>query len=198
VKTSMKYRITSKFKEMENFRDHQHLGIDFAMPDGTQLRSINDGIIEKIVDYGSNSTGKTIFVKWEDGKVAIYGHLSKFNQNVHEGDSVNVGDVIGYSGNSGHVIGQNGGYHLHFGLKENGKYLDPSQYADLIQNMNTPGYLVSKAEIIEQSMQKTFQLNDFMQMNSDVLNKIVEYLQFKFIYGLSHIVDIIAVVLNMI
>jgi hypothetical protein len=197
----MKYRITSKFKEMENFRDHQHLGIDFAMPDGTPMRSIQNGIIERIVDYGNFNAGKTIFVKWEDGKVAIYGHLSKFKDGLNVGDEVQTGDLIGYSGHSGHVVSSSGGNgaHLHFGLKDtSGQFIDPSPYIDLIQNMNTPGYLVNKVETIQHSVQQGMQLNDFMQMNSGVLNKIVEYLQFEFIYGLSHIVDIIAVILNMI
>jgi hypothetical protein len=56
---------------------------------------------------------------------------------VKVGDKVHTGDLIGYSGNSGHVVGANGGYHLHFGLKENGHFIDPSPYIDNIQNMNT-------------------------------------------------------------
>jgi hypothetical protein len=199
----MKYRISSRFGEMESFRQkgHSHTGIDFVMSDGEPLRTIQPGTIERIVDYGNFNAGKTIFVKWEDGKTAIYGHLSRFTDGLKEGDKVQAGDLIGFSGHSGHVVSSHGGNgaHLHFGLKNaNGQFIDPSPYIDLIQNMNTPGYLVNKTEIIQQSVQQGMQFNDFIEMHSEALNKIAEYLQFKFIYMLNHFVDIIAVVINMI
>lgn len=106
----MTYRITSRFLEKEPFRSHPHTGYDFAMPEGTPIRSITDGIIH-LVDYGNKNTGKTIFVQWGDGKTAIYGHLSKFA--VKEGQHVKARDLLGYSGNTGHSTGA----HLHFGLK---------------------------------------------------------------------------------
>jgi hypothetical protein len=121
--------------QQESFRSSGHKGIDFYMPEGTPLRSIQDGYISKIVDYGNQNVGKGVFVKWEDGKTAIYGHLSKFGS-FKEGDKVHTGDLIGYSGHSGNVVGKTGN-HLHFGLKENGHFIDPSPYIDNIQNMNT-------------------------------------------------------------
>jgi len=133
----IRYPITSKFHASESFREHSHNGIDFQMSNGTELHSIQSGTIQKMVDYGNVNAGKTIFVKWEDGKTAIYGHLSKFNPNLSEGDRVNAGDLLGYSGNSGNVVGNNGGYHLHFGLKDaSGNFIDPQPYAKLIQEMN--------------------------------------------------------------
>jgi Peptidase family M23 len=133
----MTYTITSRFMQQESFRSKGHSGIDFYMEEGTPLRSIQDGFISKIVDYGNQNVGKGIFVKWEDGKTAIYGHLSKFGS-FKEGDVVHKGDLIGYSGHSGNVVGKTGN-HLHFGLKsEDGqRFLDPSPYINDIQNMNT-------------------------------------------------------------
>jgi murein DD-endopeptidase MepM/ murein hydrolase activator NlpD len=121
----MAYKITSRFMQQESFRSSGHKGIDFYMEEGTPLRSIQDGYISRIVDYGNQNVGKGIFVKWEDGKTAIYGHLSKFGS-FKVGDKVNTGDLIGYSGHSGNVVGKTG-YHLHFGLKsEDGqRFLDP-------------------------------------------------------------------------
>lgn len=133
----MKYTITSRFGQTEGFRSHGHSGIDFQMGDGTQLRSIKEGTIYKIVDYGHKNAGKTIEVQWDDGKVAIYGHLSKFS-NWKVGQHVNKGDLLGYSGHSGNVYSSSGGNgaHLHFGLKENGHFINPSPYTSDIQHMN--------------------------------------------------------------
>jgi hypothetical protein len=130
----MAYKITSRFMQQESFRQKGHSGIDFSMENHTPLRSIQDGIVERVTHYKDN-IGNGVLVRWNDGKVAIYGHMSETTVNV--GDKVQTGDLLGYSGNSGHVVGANGGYHLHFGLKENGHFIDPSPYIDNIQNMNT-------------------------------------------------------------
>jgi hypothetical protein len=158
----MTYRITSRFLEQESFRLRPHTGYDFAMPEGTPIRSIKDGIVH-LADYGNQNAGKTIFVQWEDGKTAIYGHLSKFA--VKEGQYVKAGDLIGYSGNTGHSTGA----HLHFGLKEGDRFIDPTPYIDLIQNMNNPSF-IAKAHHISDTV--TLNGTQFIQMLSDTLSSI--------------------------
>ena len=164
------YKITSYYQEKEAFRPNPHSGIDFAMDKGTELRSIRDGIVTKVVDYGNQNAGKAVMVKWEDGKTAIYGHLSDTSP-VHVGDKVGVGDLLGYSGNSGHVVGANGGYHLHFGLKENNQFIDPSPYIKDIQHMNDPGYLVQN---ITNTIENKTTLFNLMSQYSDMLNEIAK------------------------
>lgn len=139
------YQITSRFLQQESFRTKPHLGIDFSMGPSTPLRSIQSGEIFKVVDYGNLNVGKAVFVKWHDGKIALYGHMSQISVKV--GDKVDAGSLIGYSGNTGHVVGKNGGYHLHFAVKENGQFLDPSPYIEQIQNMNVPGFFAKASEI---------------------------------------------------
>lgn len=129
----VKYTITSRFHDKEEFRDHVHQGVDLAMPEGTDLKAIVDGVI-RTADYGSSSTGKTVFIDAADGKTYIYGHLKDFS--VSDGQPIHVGDILGHSGNSGHVVGSNGGYHLHFGIKEHGEFIDPTPYTSLIQHMD--------------------------------------------------------------
>ncbi|WP_226035633.1 M23 family metallopeptidase [Aquibacillus saliphilus] len=131
-----KFPITSKFNADDSFRDHIHKGVDFAFPRDTELRSIMDGVVDRVimVDNGT-SWGKAVFVKFENGMTGIYAHMNKTI--VHKGDSVEVGELLGYSGNTGATFGQNGGYHLHFGLKDiNGDYINPEPYIPLIQNMD--------------------------------------------------------------
>lgn len=178
----MKVNITSRFGQMESFRSHPHTGIDFNFSNGSVLRSIQDGVIQKIVDYGNLNSGKTVFIKWEDGKTAIYGHLSKF-ADIKEGEKVNVGDIIGYSGNSGHTVGANGGYHLHFGLKNiNGEYIDPSPYIDHIQNMNNLQKLYA---LTDTTSQHVLTFTDLITQQQDIYKSIFESLKFQFLHLLS-------------
>jgi murein DD-endopeptidase MepM/ murein hydrolase activator NlpD len=68
------------------------------MEKGEPIRSIKEGIV-RIHDYGSVNSGKTVFVKWEDGKTAIYGHLIDFS--VKNGQHVLPGDLLGHAGSTG-------------------------------------------------------------------------------------------------
>jgi hypothetical protein len=165
----MAYKITSRFMQQESFRSKGHSGIDFYMPEGTPLKSIQDGFISKIVDYGNQNVGKGIFVKWADGKTAIYGHLSKFGS-FKVGDKVHTGDLIGYSGHSGNVVGKTGN-HLHFGLKENGHFIDPSPYIDNIQNMNT-----TLVQHIPDVVPTKLNFFDYMQSHMNVLSDLKMHL----------------------
>ncbi len=191
----IRYPITSKFNASESFREHGHNGLDFQMPNQTELRSIQDGVVQKIVDYGNVNAGKTIFVKWEDGKTAIYGHLSKYNPNLKEGDSVGVGDLLGYSGNSGNVVGSNGGYHLHFGLKDaSGNFIDPQPYAKLIQEMNHG--LLKMAEKGGDSFQK-LSASDLFQKAMEGFGESLLDMKVNTIHLISQLPDIHTVFLKL-
>ncbi|PLR99628.1 M23 family metallopeptidase [Bacillus sp. T33-2] len=164
------YKITSNFGARESFRSSGHSGIDFAMENGEPLRSIRNGIVERVVDYGNVNAGKCITVKWEDGKTAVYGHLSKFS--VNEGDTVSVGDVLGYSGNSGFSTGS----HLHFGLKENGHFIDPSPYLQDIQHMNDSNYFV------QQTAEIKINFFDYFQQHMDLVGGFLSDLKMNLIH----------------
>lgn len=85
-----------------------HSGIDFALPEGTPVLAVCDGMIQQV---GSDEAGYGNYVIVRpNGSVAgyLYGHLSKVA--VEQNQYVAEGDVIGYSGNSGLSTGP----HLHF------------------------------------------------------------------------------------
>lgn len=129
-----RYPITSQFLNQESFREKMHLGLDFSMVKDTPLRTIQDGVIERVVNMHEVS-GNAVFVKWVDGKTAIYAHMNSVS--VQVGDKVKIGDLLGYSGNTGNVFGENGGYHLHFAIKDGlGRFIDPEPYAPFVQEMN--------------------------------------------------------------
>ncbi|MCA1021622.1 M23 family metallopeptidase [Halobacillus litoralis] len=129
----MRYRITSKFNAVEDIRDHVHKGVDYALSKNTPLYTMQEGVVTKVTDYKGVNIGKGVIIKWSDGKEAIYGHLNSVS--VKAGDVLHKGSLIGYSGNTGSVAGKNGGYHLHFAVKDNGQFIDPMPYNHLIQTM---------------------------------------------------------------
>jgi hypothetical protein len=138
----MKFRLTGKFGELSPVRDFQpHSGIDLAMPEGTTLRSIADGVVDRVYD-GSGAIGKGLSVKMPDGTRTIYGHMNEVK--AHIGEHVNAGEVIGLSGNTGNSTGA----HLHFGMKDaSGHVIDPTSHADKLASISgdhvAPGLLTS-------------------------------------------------------
>ena len=125
----MKFRISSEYGVLEEVRNGKfHNGIDLAVPKGTELHSISNGTIERVVDYGSQNIGKGVIIRTEQGELHVFGHMD--NISVHKGDVVQVGDLIGFSGNTGHSTGA----HLHFGLIKNGNFSDPSSLIPDLQH----------------------------------------------------------------
>lgn len=116
-------RITSKFGEVSRIHPTPHKGIDFGLPEGSKLHSVGNAIVERVVDYGNENIGKGVILRLADNREVIYGHLSDIKVKV--GQTLTEGQLIGYSGNTGHSTGP----HLHFGLKENGEFIDPTPLA---------------------------------------------------------------------
>jgi hypothetical protein len=117
----MKFRLSGEFGELSPVREFRpHSGIDIAMPEGTTLRAVGEGVVDRIYD-GTGAIGKGLSIKFDDGTRAIYGHLSDVKAQI--GQHVDAGQVVGYSGNTGHSTAP----HLHFGMKDaDGSLLDPT------------------------------------------------------------------------
>jgi murein DD-endopeptidase MepM/ murein hydrolase activator NlpD len=97
-----------------------HLGIDYAAPTGTPVRAAASGTI--VTRAPSGGAGNMVVLRHEGGLDTVYMHLSKFaNQKV--GDKVEAKTVIGYVGTTGVSTGP----HLHFGVKKNGAFVDPTK-----------------------------------------------------------------------
>lgn len=130
----MKFVLSSPFGELAEIRDGRpHNGIDLAMPEGTELRSIAEGTVAHVFD-GSGNVGKGVSIELKDGSHAIYGHMSDVS--VKAGESLQVGDTIGLSGNTGHSSGP----HLHFAIKDaDGQWVDPTPVADKLAEISGEG-----------------------------------------------------------
>jgi murein DD-endopeptidase MepM/ murein hydrolase activator NlpD len=114
-----KLYVTSDFGERFHPILHNetlHTGIDLRA-DYEMVHTIANGIIVK-EDYDARA-GNYIVIQHGNGIESIYCHLSNFL--FKPGDLVFAGDGIAISGASGAATAP----HLHFAIKENGKYIDP-------------------------------------------------------------------------
>lgn len=95
-----------------------HVGVDIRVPEGTPVRSIANGIVDRVAN-DAGGFGKLIVVRHphmpdpnqpskETVLYSSYAHLSE--QYVREGEVVQKGQEIGLSGQSGFATGP----HLHF------------------------------------------------------------------------------------
>ena len=97
-----------------------HEGIDIGVPDGTPIHAAAAGTV---IYAGWESGYGNLVVLDNGGNVATaYAHQSSIA--VSMGQPVVQGDVIGYSGCTGHCLGP----HLHFEVRINGSPVDPLGY----------------------------------------------------------------------
>jgi peptidoglycan LD-endopeptidase LytH len=93
-------------------RHAQHLAIDIGAPRGTPVLATTDGRIVRVTR--EKRGGKSIYQTDSTGKYLLfYCHLSRYADEAKPGTPVHKGDVLGYVGATGHVIG---GPHLHFSI----------------------------------------------------------------------------------
>jgi len=114
-------RVTSSFSYrryhpiLRRYRPHH--GTDFGAKRGTPLLAVNDG---KVIFSGRmGGYGKVIKIKHAGGYMSLYAHQSRLR--AKRGQKVKKGQIIGYVGSTGRSTGP----HLHFGLKKNGKWINP-------------------------------------------------------------------------
>ncbi|OGI64543.1 hypothetical protein A3H53_02585 [Candidatus Nomurabacteria bacterium RIFCSPLOWO2_02_FULL_40_10] len=88
-----------------------HSGVDFKAGVGTPVKAMADGTVMGVGDTDATcigtSFGKWVFIKYNNGLSSAYGHLSLVK--AYEGQKVARGEIVGYTGNTGHTTGP----HLH-------------------------------------------------------------------------------------
>lgn len=99
-----------------------HLGYDLAATQHVGVEASNDGRVVYAAPLGIY--GNCIVVDHGYGLMTLYGHLSHID--VHEGDMVKRGQVMGTSGQTGMA----GGDHIHFGMLLDGVQIDPKEWWD--------------------------------------------------------------------
>jgi len=126
--------LSGNFAELRT--GHFHAGIDIKTQgqEGFKIYAVQDGYISRI-KVSSGGYGKAIYINHPDGYTSVYAHLKEYNIQLdkyvrakqYENKSYNInifpekgeltvnqGDIIGLSGNSGSSAGP----HLHFEIRD--------------------------------------------------------------------------------
>jgi murein DD-endopeptidase MepM/ murein hydrolase activator NlpD len=97
-----------------------HEGIDIAVPSGTPVVAAASGTV--ITAGWLGGYGNLVVIDHGNGLATAYGHNSTVAVGV--GQSVAQGEVVAYSGSTGHSTGP----HVHFEVRVNGSPVDPLGY----------------------------------------------------------------------
>lgn len=119
------YRMSSPFGNRYHPIFHVwrlHGGVDFAAPEGTPIYATHTGTVIGAEPYGG--CGNTVRLRHNSRIETQSCHMSRFAPGLARGSSVQVGQVIGYVGQTGDADGN----HLHFIVLDNGKPVDPVSY----------------------------------------------------------------------
>ena len=94
-----------------------HTGQDFARPAGSQVTAVSSGVV--VFTGWSGGYGNLVRIRHANGVESWYGHLSAIE--VHPGDDVRAGDVLGLVGSTGNSTGP----HLHLEIRVADQPVDP-------------------------------------------------------------------------
>jgi murein DD-endopeptidase len=115
------YRVASHFSPARlhpiTRRIAPHNGVDFAMSSGTPILSTGDGVVTRVSNHPF--AGKYIEIQHGSHFTTRYLHLTRIL--VRRGQTVQRGERIALSGNTGRSTGP----HLHFELHVNGRPVNP-------------------------------------------------------------------------
>lgn len=131
LKSPLKFepRITSRFSSSRKHPilgyTRAHNGVDYAASTGAPVASVAPGTVT--LAGWTNGGGRTVRVRHSNGYESEYLHLSAIE--VHAGQHVSQGDVVGKVGATGLATAP----HLHYGLRRNGAFVNP-----VIEHRNMP------------------------------------------------------------
>lgn len=104
-------------------KNSQHFGVDLDGNTGDPIFAANAGEVVMVRDCFAS--GNTVLIHHGGRLFTAYFHLSRFE--VKEGEAVKPGQLIGLVGKTGRVTGP----HLHFGVKVDGRWVDPESLLQL-------------------------------------------------------------------
>ncbi len=96
-----------------------HRGVDYAAMPGTPVKATADGVVLE-AGYAAEP-GRYVKLRHGGSYSSIYMHMSRIEGGISRGVEVKQGQVIGYVGKTGTATG----YHLHYGLIQGSRYVDP-------------------------------------------------------------------------
>jgi murein DD-endopeptidase MepM/ murein hydrolase activator NlpD len=119
-----------------------HLGVDYAAPTGTSVRSVAEGVVS--FSGWQGGYGNVVQIDHKDRQSTLYAHLSRID--VRKGQKVAQGDHIGAVGSTGASTGP----HLHFEVRINGVHMDPLEVVRKSETIAISPALRSRFEALAQ------------------------------------------------
>jgi murein DD-endopeptidase MepM/ murein hydrolase activator NlpD len=98
-----------------------HTGVDITAATGTPVHATADGIVIQAA-MAAGGYGRLVRIDHGGAVQTYYAHLSKID--VHAGQEIRRGDVVGSVGSSGHATGP----HLHYEVRVGGAPMNPYRY----------------------------------------------------------------------
>jgi hypothetical protein len=177
---------------------HFHTGLDFKTQgrEGFPVLAVADGVVSR-VKVSPWGYGQALYLLHEDGTTTVYAHLSRYASSIQgwllgrqystrsfgidarpaSDISFEVGDTIGWTGNSG----SSGGPHLHFEVRDKNQHpINPLQWDFNIADSRAP--IVGKLWVIPVNSQgrelrneaSVSESGDTTEVKSGALNLCVE------------------------
>ena len=104
-----------------------HNGVDLAAEEGAPVCAAADG--EVYTCYEDESMGYTVVIRHSDGFTTRYSSLAE-NLAVKAGDTVTMGQTIGYAADSA-IVETTLGSHVHFSVTHYDEPMDPEEFLNL-------------------------------------------------------------------
>ena len=123
-----------------NDYDQGHKAIDIVASDKSEAKiiAIENGTVETVVNNikgtnhkskGTATYGNYVKIKQDNGKTALYAHIKHGSIQVHKGQKINKGDIIGTIGETGNAYGK----HLHLEVRNSNNIKE-----NPLHSLNTP------------------------------------------------------------
>ncbi|WP_073159248.1 peptidoglycan DD-metalloendopeptidase family protein [Fibrobacter sp. UWH5] len=123
-----------------------HRGVDLGLCHGEDRTIVAafPGKVKLVRNQGRRKGyGKYVIIDHGNGLTTLYAHLASWKVKI--GDELQAGDTVGIGGNTGRSFGA----HLHFEMKYNGVYIDPTT----VFNFQEGTYLAATTEIDQAQIQ---------------------------------------------
>ena len=101
-----------------------HNGVDLAAEAGAEVKAAADGQVYTV--FEDDAMGTTVVIRHADGYTTKYASLAE-NVSVKPGDTVTMGQVIGYASDTA-LVESTLGTHVHFGVTCNDEPVDPAEF----------------------------------------------------------------------
>ena len=156
-----------------------HSGCDYVdaqrleiTPRGVDIISIADGEVTRISKDATS--GNFIYIKHSGNIESFYCHLRDNSISVKVGDKIKKEQVIAVMGKTGNVVSSRTdipleyrGTHLHFGIRLNGVWVDPTPYLTGAKTISSAGSTATVTPASPAPGNSVFKANDKVKINSN-------------------------------